>query len=242
MTTGKDLKLHVLSGDPPVEVKMRRSPRARRFSLRVSHADGQVSLSLPKWAPEREALEFLHSREDWVRAQLARRPEVKRPEIGGTIPVCGSLRSILPSTGRVARFEDGQITVPNSRRCAPLIAALLKALARDRLIEASDRYSAALGLPYSRLTLRDTKSRWGSCSTAGHLMFSWRLIMAPPEVLDYVAAHEVAHLAEMNHSDKFWKTCERLFPDYKAQRAWLRANGSDLLAWRFDSLQDTPDL
>lgn len=242
MTTGKELKLHVLSGDPPVEVKLRRSQRARRFSLRVSHADGQVSLSLPKWAPEREALEFLHSREAWVRAQLAKRPDVKRPEIGGTIPVCGTLRSILPATGRVARFVDGQITVPNTHRTAPLVAALLKSLARERLIEASDRYSAMLGLPYARLALRDTKSRWGSCSTAGHLMYSWRLIMAPTEVLDYVAAHEVAHLAEMNHSDRFWETCASLYPDYKAQRAWLRKHGSELLAWRFDSLPETPKM
>jgi predicted metal-dependent hydrolase len=90
-----------------------------------------------------------------------------------------------------------------------------------------------LGLPFGRVTLRDTRSRWGSCTSAGDLMFSWRLIMAPSAVLDYVVAHEVAHLAEMNHSDRFWAQVERLFPDHAAPRAWLRRNGAGLHAWDF---------
>ncbi|HGG06475.1 MAG TPA: M48 family peptidase, partial [Aliiroseovarius sp.] len=113
------------------------------------------------------------------------------------------------------------------------LAALFKHHARQRLGEASDRYAAALGRPYSGLSLRDTRSRWGSCSAEGRLMYSWRLIMAPPEVLDYVAAHEVAHLAEMNHSPAYWAGLARLMPDYKAPRLWLRKNGADLHAVRF---------
>jgi hypothetical protein len=85
----------------------------------------------------------------------------------------------------------------------------------------------------ARITLRDTRSRWGSCTADGALMYSWRLILAPPSVLDYVAAHEAAHLVEMNHSARFWALVERLCPDWQAERAWLRREGAALQAWRF---------
>ncbi len=227
---------HVLPGDPPVEVKLRRSTRAKRFSLRVSRADGRVSLSLPVWAPEAEALAFLRERESWLRGHLAQAAVMHTAQIGVALPVCGVLRPVEAGVGRAARLADGIITVPPGAREGPRVKALLTALARERLAAAAGRYAAELGRPHGRLTLRDPRSRWGSCSTHGDLMFSWRLIMAPPAVLNYVAAHEVAHLAEMNHSPRFWAVCARLCPDWKVQRDWLRAHGQDLLAWRFDGL------
>ena len=114
------------------------------------------------------------------------------------------------------------------------VKAFLRTRARDALVAASDRYAGLIGRQYSRLTLRDTRSRWGSCSSTGALMYSWRLIMAPPEVLDYVAAHEVAHLAQMNHGPAFWALVEELMPDYAPRRAWLRDHGDRLHALRFD--------
>jgi hypothetical protein len=233
---------HVLPGPPPVEVLLRRSVRAKRFSLRVSRADGRVSLSLPVWAREAEALAFLHDREGWLRGHLARTAPVNRVGIGAAVPVCGVPRPVAAGVGRSARFADGTITVPPGPREGARVKALLAALARERLAEACGRYAAQLGRPYGRLTLRDPRSRWGSCSTRGDLMFSWRLIMAPPAVLNYVAAHEVAHLAEMNHSPRFWAVCDGLFPGWKVQRDWLRAHGPALLAWQFDGLPDTPEL
>ena len=98
-------------------------------------------------------------------------------------------------------------------------------------------HAARLGRRFGRVTLRDTRGRWGSCSAAGDLMFSWRLILAPDAVLDYVAAHEVAHLAEMNHSPRFWATLAGLTPEYAAPRDWLRRNGAGLMAYDF-GLQD----
>ena len=226
---------HVLPGDPPVEVMLRRSRRATRFSLRVSRTDGRVSLSLPLWAPEAEALAFLRDREDWVRRHLTAAPAPRRAAIGAEVPVCGVPRRILPAEGRAARFVDGVITVPEGPRAGARIKALLTALARERLSRSVARHAEVLGRAPGRLTLRDPRSRWGSCSSRGDLMFSWRLIMAPPAVLDYVAAHEVAHLVEMNHSRAFWTVCARLCPDYRPHRDWLKTNGADLLAWRFDA-------
>ena len=113
------------------------------------------------------------------------------------------------------------------------VKAFFKIQAMLHLHQATDRYAAALGKPYGKITLRDTTSRWGSCSSQGNINYSWRLIMAPPDVLNYVVAHEVAHLAEMNHSAQFWAVVERLYPDYAEQRVWLRKHGEDLHRYVF---------
>ena len=197
-------KTHILPGDPPVEVTLKRSARARRISLRVGRADGRVSMSMPLGAPEAEALAFLEARESWLRRHLAAAPGLSMVQIGAALPVEGGLRAIVPGTGRAARLHTDRIEVPIGPHQGAGSATLLKALARDRLSAAADRHAGALGKGYARLTLRDPRTRWGSCSSRGDLMFSWRLVMAPPEILDYVAAHEVAHLAHMDHSAAFW--------------------------------------
>ena len=109
----------------------------------------------------------------------------------------------------------------------------LKHPARQDLRESTDFYSEALGRPYGKLTLRDTISRWGSCSSAGNINYSWRLIMAPSDVLNYVCAHEVADLAELNPSSKFWSVVEQLFPNYDQQRNWLKVHGENLHSYKF---------
>ncbi len=224
----------VLDGDPPIDIRLKRHARARRLSLRVSRRDGVVSMTVPHGTRAGEALAFAREKEGWIRDQLRRAVAAEVPAIGGRMLFEGRVVPIVAGTGRAARLVDGAIVVPERPDLvARRIAALLKALARDRLAEASDRYAHALGVRFERLVLRDTRSRWGSCSADGRLMYSWRLVMAPPEVLDYVAAHEVAHLREMNHSPAFWAQVAALFPDYRAARAWLRRNGARLHAYRF---------
>ena len=218
-----------LDGPSLVTILIRRTKQARRLSLRVSHLDGRVSMSLPLRTPLREAQVFAREKEDWIRRTLAARPDVVRPVIGGTVLFQGRDVPVVAGSGRVAQLLDGQISVPdNPARVGFRVAALMKLAAREQLREASDRYAAELGVSYGRLSLRDTRSRWGSCSSEGNLMYSWRLIMAPPEVLDYVAAHEVAHLIEMNHSPDYWHLVASIYPQYKAPRAWLRNNGQKL--------------
>jgi len=225
---------HLLSGNPPVAVSLRHSPRARRISLRVSGLDGRVTLTVPRGVSETEALKFAASKGDWLRAQLAGRPDCLSVAPGVALPVEGRLLRIDPGAGRGVRLTADTIEVPGPEAQLPArVQAWLKARARDRLSAASDTYAAQLGLGYSRITLRDTRSRWGSCSSRGALSYSWRLIMAPPEVLDYVAAHEVAHLAEMNHSPAFWAVVARLSPGYETPRRWLRREGAALHRYRF---------
>ncbi|MFN3210488.1 MAG: M48 family metallopeptidase [Roseovarius sp.] len=226
---------YVLPGNPPVEVTLRRSARARRISLRVSGVDGRVTLTVPPGVAERTALDFANEKAAWLRAQLSRQPDVTEVRIGISLPVEGRMRQLVPGDGRRIRLEEDRLLVPGAPETVPKhLQAWLRTRARDRLAAASDHHAGALGRDYKRLTLRDTRSRWGSCTHDAGLMYSWRLILAPLDVLDYVAAHEVAHLAEMNHSRAFWAIVARLCPGYDAPRRWLRDHGAELHRYRFD--------
>ncbi|NDV02447.1 M48 family metallopeptidase [Pseudoroseicyclus tamaricis] len=226
---------HVLPGDPPVTVALRRSARARRYTLRVSHVTGEAVLTLPARAREADGLAFVAERADWLRAQLAARPEEIRPAPGGTIPFLGKDVLLRPAAVRRVSRDGAALVVPEEPRLlAPRLAAFLKEEARARLLDASERHAATLGARFGRITLRDPRGRWGSCSSRGDLMYSWRLVLAPPPVLDYVAAHEVAHLREMNHAPAFWALVARLCPGEAAQRRWLKEHGSALHRLRLD--------
>lgn len=223
-----------LEGEPPIQVALRRSGRAKRYGLRVSRLDGRVTLTVPTRGSEREALAFLCEKESWVRAQVAQLVVAQSVGIGDRIPVEGRPARLVRTEARRGGLVGDFIEVPE-RVAAPgaYVAGLLKAEARERLTEASLDYAAQVGRKVSGITLKDTRSRWGSCSSAGRLMYSWRLIMAPPEVLDYVAAHEVAHLVEMNHSAAYWRVVAEICPDYARHRAWLRQEGAGLHRYRF---------
>ncbi len=222
-------------GQPPVAVTLRRSARSRRLSLRVSRLDGRVTLSMPQSLAEAEALSFLHEKEGWIRKHLSTRAPDRLVALGAELPFLGKARHLVSGTGRSARLEGGQIVVPGAAAQVPTrVRAFLRLQAQIHLRAACDRYAAELGVGYGRMSLRDTRSRWGSCTGEGNLMFSWRLVMAPPEVLDYVAAHEMAHRLEMNHSARFWGHVAAVCPGYEAHRQWLRSEGEALHGWRFE--------
>ncbi len=158
----------VLPGSPPVEITLRRSPRARRFSLRVSRLDGRVTLSLPMRARESEAMVFALEQEGWIRKALLGVPKPDPVAHGAQLPFMGRMVTLTPCSGRSVRIEGDSLLVPGDpAQVAARAAAFLKVQARDRLAEASDRYAAQLGRPYRSLTLRDTRSRWGSCTADG---------------------------------------------------------------------------
>ncbi|MCR8825084.1 M48 family metallopeptidase [Pseudosulfitobacter koreensis] len=228
------MAMHLLQEGPPVEVVLRRSARARRISLRVSSLDGRVTLTLPKGVAEREAMAFARAKEDWIRGHLQARLGNVDVIHGAQVPLDGQPRLIVQGAGRRVVVSDGEIAVPGApEQAGARLQAHLKALARTRLAAASDLYAARLGRPYQRISIRDTRSRWGSCSSRGTLMYSWRLVLMPQAVLDYVAAHEVAHLEQMNHSQAFWDAVTRIYGSYGDARAWLRQHGSEYHRFRF---------
>ncbi|GGX43267.1 zinc metalloprotease [Tateyamaria omphalii] len=224
----------VLQGHPDIALTLRRSARARRITLRISSLDGRVTLTMPNHVAEQEALDFARQKERWIRKHLATRVEDVVVGAGTPLPIEGQLRMIVQGKGRRVVMTEDELLVPGgSEAAAARTLGFLKARARDVLAAACDDYARRLGRPYHGLTLRDTRSRWGSCSSAGRLMFSWRLILAPPEVLQYVAAHEVAHLEQMNHSPAFWNAVTRIHGPYDTQRRWLRTEGNALHRFRF---------
>ncbi len=180
---------------------------------------------------------FLMRQSDWLARALARHPGRVLVGDGTRLPVAGEEVGIAVVDGprRAPRLENGRLILSGPGAPGPRIAAFLKSRARDALVPAAQHYAGMLGRRAAAVSLRDTRSRWGSCSARGRLSFSWRLAMAPPEVLDYVAGHEAAHLVEMSHGCRYWEVVERIMPDYHRHRAWLKREGRGLHGFRFEA-------
>ena len=223
-----------------VDVRVVENVRTTRLTLRLvpsGKAEEALRVTVPPGTPDAEVDGFIDRNRHWAATRLARLPDVVRIEEGATIPLRGVPHRILHSgrtRGVVATGmdEDGPVIRVHGDRgtVSKKVVEFLKRQARGDLTAAVANYTELLGVEAASITLRDTTSRWGSCSTTGALNFSWRIVLAPPAVLDYLAAHEVAHLREMNHSDAFWSLVADICPGYEVQKAWLRSNGSGLHA------------
>lgn len=228
--------LHVRGLEAPVEI--RRHPSARRMTLRVSRTKRAVIVTLPLQCDLKQAGEFLQNHIEWVRDRLGRVPQLEPFEHGNLIPFRGvphrlDFMSDMSPRGRVRRQVpvpgDPLIVVPGEISGAPVrLRQWLMTEAKRHLNVRVAVHAKRLGLAPQRISVRDQVSRWGSCSSSGNLSFSWRLVMAPPPILDYVAAHEVAHLAEMNHGTRFWALVRKSCPEMDHARAWLDLYGVEL--------------
>lgn len=212
--------------------------RARRISLRLARDALLVKVTVPRGVPARKGLDFARGRAEWITTRLAARPEPRPFVHGARIPLRGEEHMIFHVPGRrgvvwaEGRAEAARICVAGAKEHLPRrLRDWLKAQAKKDLRAACAHYSRVMELPFSRITVRDQKSRWGSCSAQRTLSFSWRLVLAPPYVLDYLAAHEVAHLAHMNHSARFWALVRAHCPHVEAAERWLKAEGSGLHMW-----------
>lgn len=214
-----------------LEVRVRLNPRARRMIVKVNPATGEISVTAPSRRGLDHALEFARREHAWIIEQLAKAPGPVALTPGETLPFRGqghAIRAAARGPAPVWR-EDGAIWVRGDAAHAPRrVLDFLKHQARAACEARVLFHAARLGVKASRITVRDTATRWGSCSSARSLSFSWRLIMAPDFVLDYVVAHEVAHLKEMNHSPRFWAHVRHLVPDHETPQAWLRQHGREL--------------
>ncbi len=218
----------------PVPLELRESARARRMTLRVDAGRGLIQVVIPVGVSEVEALRFVGRHDGWVRARLAALPPELPFSDGAIVPFLGTDHVIrhMPDLRGATRRENGAILVGGQpEHVARRVRDFLMAEAKRELAERSRAKAAQIGARVAAVTVRDTRSRWGSCSATGRLSFSWRLILTPEAVLDYVVGHEVAHLREMNHSPRFWALCAQLTADVKAPRAWLKANGARLLRY-----------
>jgi predicted metal-dependent hydrolase len=216
-------------------VRLRRHRQARRYTLRIHSVTRDVVLTMPPRGSLKEARAFAQKHCGWIAARLGRLPEVLAFTHGTVLPLRGLDHRIDHRRGRgtvwVEAGADGErllCVAGEAPHVARRVSDFLKREAK-RDIEAASRQSAeALGVIIKRVSIRDQSSRWGSCSTTGVLSYSWRLILAPRYVLEYLAAHEVAHLVEMNHSRRFWRLVEKICPNVARAKAWLDAHGTDL--------------
>jgi hypothetical protein len=217
-------------------VRLRRHRQARRYTLRIQAATREVILTIPPRGTLKEARAFAQKHGGWIAARLGRLPEAVPFADGVVVPVRGVPHRIVhrPGARGTVWTETGAdgaqllCVTGQAPHIGRRIGDFLRREARRELEAASLRFADNLGVTVKRVAVRDQSSRWGSCSTTGLLSFSWRLIFAPSFVLNYLAAHEVAHLLEMNHSPRFWRLVLRLCPDHERAKAWLEANGTDL--------------
>jgi predicted metal-dependent hydrolase len=217
-------------------VRLLRHRQARRYTLRIQAASRDVVLTMPLRGSLREAKAFAQKHGGWIAARLRRLPRAAPFAPGTEVPLRGTPHRIAhrPHARGTVWTEIGEngeqalCVAGDSAHLARRIGDYLKRAAKSDLQAACRRYAGELGVAVKRVSVRDQTSRWGSCSSTGVLSFSWRLILAPPFVLDYLAAHEVVHLVEMNHSRRFWRLLEGVCPATQRAMAWLDAHGADL--------------
>ena len=231
-------------------VRVRRHRQARRYTLRIQAATREVVLTMPPRGCIREAKEFAQKHGGWIAQRLHHLPKAE-PFIHGTcVPLRGHPHRIVHRKGErgtvwVEVADDGEKKIcvaGDTPHIDRRIADYLRREARSDLEKASRHFAERLGLAIKQVSIRDPSSRWGSCSTTGVLSYSWRLILAPPYVLDYLAAHEVAHLVEMNHSVRFWRLVDKLCPNVQRAKAWLDVHGTQLHRYGLPRARELPEL
>lgn len=219
-----------------VAVKLVVNRRARRVSVRIDPVRREAIATAPSQRTLKHAAQFAAQRATWIVRELARLPKGVSLTPGAIVPLRGVSHVLVYEHGRAApRIEAGEMPrlvapAPDPALFEARLLRFFKDQARDDLAERVAVHAATLGVTPRRMQVKELRSRWGSCNVDGVLSFAWRIVLAPPFALDYLAAHEVAHLKEMNHSRRFWAHVRRCAPDFERARAWLQEHGCSLHA------------
>jgi predicted metal-dependent hydrolase len=212
-----------------IPVRLRWNKQARRLILRLDPKSDGVVITLPHGVDEQDGLKMALKNKVWIANQLSKTSPASAFEDGETILLRGHdvlLKHLPDARGTVWQEGDTIMVAGKPEFLHRRLTDWLKKQAKDDITPQAHDMAAILGKKVKRISVRDTVSRWGSCSSTGKLSFNWRLIFAPPEVLEYVVAHEVSHLVHMNHSKAFWETVDQFDVNINRSRAWLRKNGS----------------
>ena len=226
----------LFSEKPQIKVAVRKVRNSTRLSLRVSSISENVTLTAPVNTKQDVLLRFLESKENWLKENLLKISDKKvHVDIGRLIPIFGTKKHIkICSESLNVRVIGDSIRIPTTVSKPGLaVENYFKKLAKEEITSVANYYCGKLGVSYASIKLRDTRSRWGSCSSNSNLMFSWRLIMAPKNIIRYLVAHEVTHLKHFNHSREFWFEVRSIFGSYENERKWLRTEGANLHFYKF---------
>ena len=212
------------------EYRIRRSQRARRVRVTVD-PDGSVTVTLPRRAPERAAAEAVEELAPWIarRRRTFARAAAEVARMPGTVPYLGATLTLVPEPGRTRVHRRGDVLLVPDGDPRPALERWYRRAARAEIGPRLDAATGRAGTAYTGLTIRGQRTRWASCSSGGAMSFNWRLLLAPPEILDYVVEHEVCHLEVMDHSPRFWALLEARVPGWRAHAGWLRRYGSTLV-------------
>jgi predicted metal-dependent hydrolase len=229
VVAGRSLPLRIVEND-----------RARRLTLRIDAGGQGLRITVPPGLRRGEVEKFLHRHQGWLEQRLAKVPDRPQVRPGIKLPVYGVPHMIVHEPGKRGTVSVGSdangptLVIYGDRVHLPRrLTDYLKREAKREIEALVEKHTAKVGRKAKAVRFKDTSSRWGSCTSDGNLSFSWRIMMAPRPVINYLVAHEVAHLKEMNHGPKFWKLCEELCPDTERCKAWLKKNGSALQAIQF---------
>ena len=226
-----------LPGGERINIKVRDSKRANRFIMRVNQQTSEFYISRPIWRSIDEARIFVERNVPWIAEQLMKLPARVQFRHGSIVPILGKEYKIAHSPkefGNVWLKESIDNQMPElrvsggSEHMARRVRDWLKKRAKDEVSYKAKKFASLLNMEIKSVSVRDTRTRWGSCSSSGNLSFCWRLIFAPEKIVDYVCAHEAAHLVELNHSPRFWQTVHQLVGEWKSSKKWLKENGARL--------------
>ena len=236
ISRGRDIAV----GGRRLPLTIRENVRATRMTLRIEPGGKTLKMSVPTGISDQEIDRFLHRHHGWLTTRLDKLPKAAMIAEGHFVPV-RDIPHRIERTGKLRGIskaemvdEEWVLSIGGApEHLARRVADFLKKQARADLEPAVDRHARSIGRSVAAIRFKDTKSRWGSCTSDGQLSFSWRIVMAPDFVIDYLAAHEVAHLQEMNHGPKFWALCHSLCARTDEAKSWLKHHGSALHAVDF---------
>lgn len=231
LLTGKTFDLENAFDFP---LKIKTSFLLKRLSLRIDHKKREVILSMPKWYGKKNAFHFINSHLDWIEEKLSKLPQIKDFEdkekislFGKEAVICHDQNFGAPKLIDNKLFVGGEKIFLHRR-----VKDFIKREAKKEFLKRSKVLAEKLHCDLKSITIKDTKSRWGSCSSLSNINYNWRIALAPVEVIDYLTAHEVAHLKHHDHSDAFWKTVDELTPFAQKGKAWLKEHGNELYLYR----------
>ncbi|MBR1914957.1 MAG: M48 family metallopeptidase [Alphaproteobacteria bacterium] len=231
LLTGKTFELEKAFDFP---LKVNTSVKLKRLNLRIDHKKRIVVLSMPFWCGKKKAFEFINAHLDWIEEKLAALPEVKEFEDGEQISLFGQMVTIrhdpdfgAPKLKGDVLFVGGDMVFLHRR-----VKDFIKREAKKEFLKRSKALADQIGCTLTGVTIKDTKSRWGSCSSLNHINYNWRIALAPYEVIDYLMAHEVAHLKHQDHSEAFWQALGALDKNFESGKSWLSKHGGELYLYR----------